>query len=347
MKRALLLPFTAALGLLLGCLAAVPPELIDARIAYDRANASQTSTLAPNELATAKRALNRAESEYQRNPWSRNARDAAYVAHRRVQIAESRARLELARRDKANADQQMAASQAQAAGELSKARARLQAEEDAKRQAEAARLRQEQEQAERARRDEADRVAREAQAQRDQLSRAQAQLDEQRAQLQARQQELEDARRQQAQAEADRRAALQELQRFAKVQEEQRGTVITLSGGLLFAPGRSDLTADAQRALEQVAQALKAVPDQHLVVEGHTDARGTEDANYELSVFRANAVRDFLAARGVERDRIESIGFGETRPVASNASAEGRATNRRVEIVVQRGVGGSGVTPRR
>lgn len=346
MKRALL-PFTAALGLLMGCLAAVPPELIDARLAFDRANNSQTRTLAPNELADAKRALNRAESEYQRNPWSLNARDSAYVAQRRVQIAESRARLELARRDKANADQQLAASQDQATSELSQARAKLRAEEEAKRQAEAARQRDAADQAERARQAEADRVAREAQAQKDELARAQAQLNEQRTQLQARQQELEEARKQQAQAEADRRAAMQELQRFAKVQEEQRGTVITLPGGLLFAPGHSDLSADAQRALEQVAQALKTVPDQHVVIEGHTDSRGAEDTNYELSVLRANAVKDFLSSRGVERDRIESVGFGETRPVASNESAEGRATNRRVEIVVQRGVGGSGTPQRR
>jgi outer membrane protein OmpA-like peptidoglycan-associated protein len=345
MKRALL-PFTAALGLLLGCLAAVPPELMDARLAYDRASTSQTNSLAPEDMATAKRALNRAESEYQRNPWSRNARDLAYVAQRRVQIAESRARLELARRDKANAEQQLAASQAQAANELSQARAQLQAQEDAKRQADAARAQQEQDQADRARQAEADRVAREAQAQREELNRAQAQLEDQRAQLQARQQELEDARKQQAQAEADRRAAMQEVQRFAKVQEEQRGTVITLPGGLLFAPGKSELSPDAQRALEQVAQALKTVPDQHLVVEGHTDSKGTDDVNYELSVLRANAVKDFLTSRGVERDRIEAVGFGETRPVASNASAEGRATNRRVEIVVQRGVGGSGAPQR-
>jgi len=348
MNRAhVLLPLTAALGLLLGCLAAVPPELIDARLAYDRASNSQTRALAPNELETAHRALNRAESEYQRNPWSLNGRDMAYVAQRRVQIAESRARLELARRDKANADQQLTASQAQATSELSQARAKLQAEEDARRQAEAARQRDAADQAERARQAEAARVAREAQAQRDELARAQAQVDEQRAQLQARQQELEEARKQQAQAEADRQAAMQELQRFAKVQEEQRGTVITLPGGLLFAPGRSDLSSGAQRALEEVAQALETVPDQHVVIEGHTDSRGGEDTNYELSVLRANAVREFLAARGVGRDRIEAVGFGETRPIASNESAEGRATNRRVEIVVQRGVGGSGTNQRR
>jgi len=337
MKRAAL-PLVAAMGLLLGCLAAVPPELIDARLAYERASSSQTSTLAPDELATAQRALRRAESEYQRNPTSRTARDLAYVAQRRVQIADSHARLKLAQRDRANAEQQLAASQSQAASELSEARAKLQAEEEARRRQEADQTAQ----ADRARQEEAARIARESQESREQLARTQQELEEQRRQVQARQQELEEARKQQAQAESDRREALQQLQQFAKVKEEQRGTVITLPGGLLFAPGRTDLSPGAQRALEQVVEALQAVPDQHLVVEGHTDAKGGEDTNYELSVLRANAVRDFLSSRGVDRSRIEAVGFGETRPIASNESAEGRATNRRVEIVVQRAIGGSG-----
>ncbi|HEY8210451.1 MAG TPA: OmpA family protein [Myxococcaceae bacterium] len=329
MKRAAL-PLVAAMGLLLACLYPAPRELMDARLAYDRAANSQTRMLAPDELAAARRALNRAESQYERAPTSQSARDLAYVAQRRVQIAESRARMTLALRDRASAEQQLAASQSRTASELSEARAKLQAQEEERR-------RQAAEQAELARRQEE--LAH--QDQRDQLTRAQQQLDDQRRQLQARQQELEEARKQQAQAEAERRDALQQLQQFAKVREEQRGTVITLSSGLLFAPGRSDLSPDAQRALDQVARALETVPEQHVVVEGHTDTKGDEDFNYELSVFRANAVKDFLASRGVDRSRVEAVGFGETRPVASNQSAEGRATNRRVEIVVQRGVGGS------
>lgn len=344
--RQALLPLCAA-GLLLACLAPVPRELMDARQSYDRAISSQTRELAPDELARAQRALRRAESEYQRAPWSKTARDLAYVAHRRVQIAESRARLELARRDQAKAEQQLSARQAQGASELSQARAQLQAQEDARRQQEEERKRLEMEQADRTRLEDAARVAREQQAQKEQLARAQQQLDEQQQQLQTRQQELDQARRDRAQAEASQREALQQLERFAKVQEEQRGTVITLPGGLLFAPGQSELSSDARRALEQVAQALNTIPEQRLVVEGHTDAKGAEDANYDLSVLRANAVRDFLTTRGIDRNRIEIVGYGEARPVASNASSEGRATNRRVEIVVQRGVGGSGAPQQR
>jgi outer membrane protein OmpA-like peptidoglycan-associated protein len=201
----------------------------------------------------------------------------------------------------------------------------------------------------RAQREAAERATREQAAQVEQLARAKEQLDEsqrkmdaQQQQLQLRQQELDQARRDREQAEAARKEALAELERVAKVSEEQRGTVITLPGGLLFAPGQTVLSGDAQRALGQVAEALKAVPDQRVVIEGHTDSKGTEDANYELSILRANAVKDFLSSRGVERERVETVGYGESRPVASNTTAEGRATNRRVEIVVQRGVGGSG-----
>jgi len=346
MKRLNLAALAAAMGFLLACLAPVPPELIDARLTYDRARSSQTADLAPDELARAQRALRRAESEYQRAPWSQNARDLAYVARRRVQIAESRARLELVKRNQLKAEQQLSASQAQTASELSQARAQLKAQEGSRLKQEEERKRLQAEQADRARQEEAARIDRERQSQQERLASAQRQLDEQQRQLQARQQELEQARRERADAEAAQREALQQLERFAQVQEEQRGTVITLPGGLLFAPGRSDLSPDAQRALEKVAQALKKLPEQHLVVEGHTDAKGAEDVNYDLSVLRANAVKDFLTSRGVERNRVESIGFGESRPIASNTSAEGRASNRRVEIVVQRGVGGSGTQVR-
>ena len=72
-----------------------------------------------------------------------------------------------------------------------------------------------------------------------------------------------------------------------------------------------------------------------MVVEGHTDSQGTAASNQELSEKRAQAVRDYLVSRGIAADRIKSQGFGPTRPIGENSSAEGRANNRRVEIVVQ------------
>ena len=72
-----------------------------------------------------------------------------------------------------------------------------------------------------------------------------------------------------------------------------------------------------------------------IVVEGHTDSQGGAGYNQDLSQRRAQSVRDYLVTRGIAADRVTSQGFGLTRPIADNASAEGRANNRRVEIVVQ------------
>jgi outer membrane protein OmpA-like peptidoglycan-associated protein len=140
--------------------------------------------------------------------------------------------------------------------------------------------------------------------------------------------------------EADKRAAqaAQDLAKFASVKQEARGMVITLSGSVLFASAKSDLLPGAQVKLNNVADALtKQDPDSKIVVEGHTDSQGGAAYNQDLSQRRAQSVRDYLVSRGISSDRVTSQGFGPTRSVADNASAEGRANNRRVEIVVKAG----------
>jgi len=77
------------------------------------------------------------------------------------------------------------------------------------------------------------------------------------------------------------------------------------------------------------------------VVEGHTDAKGSETYNLDLSARRAEAVRSYLVSQGVDQSRVSSQGLGFARPIADNKSAEGRANNRRVEIVVQPSQGSS------
>ena len=92
----------------------------------------------------------------------------------------------------------------------------------------------------------------------------------------------------------------------------------------------------ARSRLGQVAEALlKDEADATYVVEGHTDSSGTAAVNNELSRKRAEAVRDYLVERGVPADRITAEGHGADQPVAENSTAEGRANNRRVEIVVK------------
>jgi outer membrane protein OmpA-like peptidoglycan-associated protein len=143
----------------------------------------------------------------------------------------------------------------------------------------------------------------------------------------------ETTRREEAEKRAAQAAA--DLAKFATVKQETRGMVITLSGSVLFASAKSDLLPAAQMKLNDVANALiKEDPISKMVVEGHTDSQGAAAYNQDLSQRRAQVVRDYLVTRGIASDRITAQGFGPTRSVADNASAEGRANNRRVEIVV-------------
>jgi outer membrane protein OmpA-like peptidoglycan-associated protein len=138
----------------------------------------------------------------------------------------------------------------------------------------------------------------------------------------------EDAERRAAQAAAD-------LAKFATVKQEARGLVITLSGSVLFASAKWDLLPAAQTRLNDVATALtREDATSKMVVEGHTDSQGAAAYNQDLSQHRAQAVRDYLVTRGIASDRITAQGFGPGRSIADNASPEGRANNRRVEIVV-------------
>ena len=110
--------------------------------------------------------------------------------------------------------------------------------------------------------------------------------------------------------------------------------VITLSGSVLFATNQATLLPAAQERLNQVAAALLTTRERVLVVEGHTDSRGSESYNLDLSQHRADAVRSYLVSRGYMADRIQAHGIGKARPVSENETAEGRANNRRVEIIV-------------
>jgi outer membrane protein OmpA-like peptidoglycan-associated protein len=172
-------------------------------------------------------------------------------------------------------------------------------------------------------------VTNELEATRAQLMNAEGVNAAQSAQLRA-----ETERRQQAEAAQQR--ALAALEQAGQVKQEQRGTVITLSGSVIFASGQAELLPSARSKLSEVATALKSGGrEPKILVEGHTDSIGSEEANRELSLQRASAVRDALVSNGVSADRVSVEGFGETRPIADNSSQAGRANNRRVEIVIQ------------
>jgi outer membrane protein OmpA-like peptidoglycan-associated protein len=163
--------------------------------------------------------------------------------------------------------------------------------------------------------------------------------------LRSTKEELE-AQRQALQTEQERRMAAEkrakqaaaDLARVASVKQEPRGMVITLSGAVLFATGESELLPTAQSKLSEVARALtQQDKDSSILIEGHTDSQGSDEMNLELSRKRAESVKSYLVAHGIAADRLTAKGMGETQPIAKNTSPEGRATNRRVEIVVQPG----------
>jgi outer membrane protein OmpA-like peptidoglycan-associated protein len=101
-----------------------------------------------------------------------------------------------------------------------------------------------------------------------------------------------------------------------------------------FENGSSDLTAASEEKIRNIATTLRASPGTHVTVTGYTDNVGAEQANIQLSQSRANAVMNALTARGVDADQIRAQGFGSQDPAATNDTAEGRAQNRRVTVMV-------------
>ncbi|HMN45081.1 MAG TPA: OmpA family protein [Povalibacter sp.] len=120
----------------------------------------------------------------------------------------------------------------------------------------------------------------------------------------------------------------------ARVYRQGEDVVISLTG-IRFASGRSTIDAANAPLMNKVRDALALFPDSTMVMEGHTDANGTDSANLILSQDRADAVRTYLVNNfGISAEKISSIGYGETRPVASNETAEGRARNRRIDLII-------------
>lgn len=126
----------------------------------------------------------------------------------------------------------------------------------------------------------------------------------------------------------------QELGDSATIQNTGDRLIVTMSQDILFATDSADLRPGLVDELRAVGTNLQAYPDTSVQVIGHTDNTGEASYNLELSEDRAQAVSDVLISQGVSPSRLQSIGRGEDAPVASNLTPEGRAQNRRVEIVI-------------
>ncbi len=163
------------------------------------------------------------------------------------------------------------------------------------------------------------------------LARQEAEAARRLAVAQGREAEL--ARREAELASAQTISLRQQLATIRAV-PSTRGLVITL-GDVFFATGQAELAVAARDNLGAVIDVLARHPERAVSIEGHTDSSGPDDVNLALSERRARSVRESLIAQGADPSRITATGFGESQPIASNDTAEGRARNRRVEIVIE------------
>lgn len=142
----------------------------------------------------------------------------------------------------------------------------------------------------------------------------------------------------------EREAAAALKERFADTTITEHSIHVRLQDKILFPSALSVLSPEADEPISKLAAILKELPNA-VVIEGHTDdVRLTKMAyrsNWELSVSRSNSVIEHLVRDGVPPERLVASGYGEHRPVASNTTAEGRAKNRRVEIIILRDGGTS------
>jgi len=307
MKTLQFMILVAFVAFFAGCATVTPNELVNARSAYQHASEGPAAQLVPAELHKANVALDLAEQSFQKDPDSQKTKDLAYVAQRK---AEQAGALGAIAADKASKDQANANFQTKQTEIVKQGKQDL---SDSEKRTAAAQA-------------EIDKQA----AVKEVKDKSDAELQKQQAEIVKQgKQDLSDSERRTADA-------LAELAKLAAVKEEERGLVVTLSGSVLFRSAESTLLSSAQVKLGQVANALLAVRARNLIVEGHTDSQGSESYNRGLSQRRADAVRDYLVQKGYPADRIQSRGMGKGSPIADNASAEGRANNRRVEIVIER-----------
>jgi len=300
MKAKLIASLSAAFVLGAGCATIEPPkELVSARAQYDAAMKSPTAQQNPAGLYDAKKALDVANEAYAEEPDGEETRDFAYLALRKVELANAKASSELAvsKKNQLVNSRMKATEQSLTAAQRQLEQTKLEMKDKERMTADEIRKRDE----------------------------ALAKTSE----------ELEKEKQARAEAEKKAQSVADELARVAATKREARGIVLTLSGAVLFTSNQATLLAGARSKLDEVAVALQKAESSGFVVEGHTDSVGGDGSNQSLSERRAQAVRDYLVSKGVPSEDITSVGYGKTRPIADNTSAEGRANNRRVEIVIK------------
>ncbi len=333
----------------------VPLSLYEARNAVQIAQAAGSDKYAAASFQKAQQLLGQAEDSQKhkapRKSVDMTAREAVQTAQDARSITMKRLEEERqeAERKAAEAREAMAKQQA-ADAERAKLEAQLAQEKAAreKMEAEAARaaaLAQQQEAEKAAALASQQKAAAEATAAQAAQQAAQA------AQLAAQQKaaaeaDAERARQAAAQAESEkaelRKQLLQQLSSILQTHDTVRGLIVNMSD-VLFDTGSYTLKPGAREKLAKISGILLAYPALKVQVEGHTDSVGSDDFNQRLSEQRAQSVREYLVDQQVPANAVTAFGFGKTKPVATNDTAEGRQQNRRVELVVSGDAIGAGV----
>jgi outer membrane protein OmpA-like peptidoglycan-associated protein len=153
---------------------------------------------------------------------------------------------------------------------------------------------------------------------------------------QTREDVLLNQREQEMQEALQRAEELEQELTDLKSEQTERGLVLTLDS-IVFDVDQAELNPGASLTLDKIAEFLRQYENRNIVIEGFTDSTGPTDYNEQLSQHRAESVRQALVARGIDESRIETRGYGERFPVASNEDPSGRQLNRRVEIVISSG----------
>jgi outer membrane protein OmpA-like peptidoglycan-associated protein len=298
-----------------------PLDLAEARNAVELSRLAGADRYAADSFAKAERLLNDAEVARGQH---KHGNEVMMPARQAAQTAEDARIIALQRQQEAvQAQQQAIAAQQEHDAEVREQveRERAEAEQSKRRQAELD-----------AQNAAAARTAAEAAKQ---AADAQSQLAQ--AQLQQAQLQADQARAAATQAEQEKTALRerlrQQLNLVLETRETARGLIVNVSD-VLFDTASATLKPGAREKLARVAGILATQPDIKIEVEGHTDSVGNDDYNQRLSERRADSVRSYLVQQKIPPTEVDAVGFGETRPVASNDTAAGRQQNRRVELVV-------------
>jgi len=307
-----------------GCATPPPPPGVLDNLRADLAaleENTELARLAPQALAEARGAVRRAAVE----ELSEDARaQRVWLARKQLEIARAEAFAERARREIDQVEQdrtqlllrasRLEAQQARQAAESALMNAIATQEEMERARQQASRSEQERDaatQREREAREEAEQARRLAEAQSAEIDLARREAELASAQAQSLQRRLE----------------------YMEYRQTDRGVVVTLDD-VLFEVGETDLLPSAAQNLDDVIELLESEPDKEIRIEGHTDSTGPAELNVRLSQQRAEAVLDALVERGIDRGRLTAVGMGEEFPIATNETAEGRASNRRVDVIV-------------